>query len=203
MGDENIDMIFVRFIILLINGEDNPFVLAQSNENPLSDKGSFNPKYFNLNCYYFEDIWNILRGINPRDIDEGLLLDVRKLLDNVARFEFRGAGSILTDCFLNGGEANPENIYNGINRYVSLLNRFCTRAKLLHSSELFQSFLSQVPELPRSPPPQAPPKPTMEVMKADKGEGYKAALKKYKEQIKTHRIVELPSELEGILTVAI
>ena len=197
------DMIFVRFVILLITGVDNPFEMAQDIQFALPDKRQFNPKYFNLNCYYFEDIWKKLKGIKPVNIDSAELLEVQRLLDNVARFEFRGAGSILTDCFSGGNSATPENIYDGINKYVSLLNSFCTHAKSLHLSELFPSFLIQVPRLTRSPPPAAPTTPDISALnwteKMQVLNDYKEAVKIYREQIKIHQTVVLPSELEAFL----
>jgi hypothetical protein len=198
------DMIFVRFVILLITGVDNPFEMAQDIQFALPGEldGEFNPKNFNLNCYYFEDIWKKLKGIKPVNIDRALLLEVQRLLDNVARFEFRGAGSILTDCFLGGNEATPENIYDGINKYVSLLNSFCTHAKSLHLSELFPSFLIQVPGLTRSPPPTAPTKPVQSLPKEEwliAGRNYHKDLKEYRIRTKMHQTVVLPPELEAFL----
>jgi len=94
-------------------------------------------------------------------------------------------------------------IYDGINKYVSLLNSFCTHAKSLHLSELFPSFLIQVPGLTRSPPPAAPTKP----VRSDKApkewfgvaRNYGKDLKEYIIHTKMHQTVVLPPELEAFL----
>mgnify|MGYP001288109512 CR=1 FL=1 len=200
MGDENIDMIFIRYVILLMTGNVNPFISAKNMAIPLSAGQRANPKYFNLNCYYFEDIWNLIKGVNPEDINEDLLLSVQETLNKVARFEFRGAGHIFSECFKRGRDATPENIYDGINTYVSLLHRFCTHAKSLHLSELFQSFLSQVAGFNNNPPPEEPTRADLKSLGLAR---FQAKMNEYGKILKEYRPVDIPPEFEAIINVEI